>query len=149
MFSAQLMIAWWSLIILVALVAELVTTALVAIWFVAGAVVALIAVVLGATPMVQFILFFVVTLITSLLALVLMKDKRKNGKPTLENNVDRYIGKIANVTERIDNITGSGRAVYGGVSWAARSSDDSVKIDGGQVRILKVEGSKLIVEPLK
>ena len=149
MFSAQLMIAWWSLIILVALVAELVTTALVAIWFVAGAVVALIAAVLGATPMAQFILFFVVTLITSLLALVLMKGKRKNRKPTLENNVDRYIGKIANVTERIDNITGLGRAVYGGVSWAARSSDDAVKIDDGQVRILKVEGSKLIVEPLK
>lgn len=140
---------WWSVVTAVAIVVELSTVALVSIWFAIGGACALLVNLMHGPALLQFIVFFAVSILSLVLFLPMVKKRMKtaNGEPILKNNVDRYIGKIANVTEPIDNITGSGRVMYSGISWAAKSSDDSVKVPDGQAKILVVEGSKLIVEP--
>ena len=52
---------------------------------------------------------------------------------------------IGATAEAIENFTGSGRVRYGGELWNARSS---APVQAGQtVRIVKVEGLSLWVEP--
>lgn len=136
----------WVVIIVISLVVECATAALVSIWFMIGAIASLIANLLGLSFIVQAIVFGIVSIVTGFLAYPILTKTVREG-PKLKSNVENYIGKIAKVDEEIDNISGTGRVTYNGISWAARSSDDAVKIKCEHVKIVKVEGAKLIVEP--
>lgn len=138
------MLMLWILVFVISLVAEAATAALLSIWFVCGSIAAFIACFIGAPAMVQYICFIVVSIL-SFLILRPMIRKTGHGPGSLQNNVERYIGKRAQVTEPIDNIQGTGRVVYNGVSWAARSEDDAVVIHDGFVIITEVNGAKLTV----
>lgn len=87
---------------------EAATAALVSIWFVGGAAVALLASFLGAALWLQIALFLAVSV--GILAAVRPLMKRANAK-TVPTNLDRVIGCTARVTEEIDNEAGTG-AVY-------------------------------------
>ena len=87
-------------------VLEAATAALVSIWFVGGAAVALLASFLGAALWLQIALFLAVSV--GILAAVRPLIKRANAK-TVPTNVDRVIGCTARVTEEIDNEAGTGR----------------------------------------
>ena len=89
-------------------VLEAATAALVSIWFVGGAAVALLASFLGAALWLQIALFLAVSV--GILAAVRPLMKRANAK-TVPTNLDRVIGCTARVTEEIDNEAGTG-AVY-------------------------------------
>jgi membrane protein implicated in regulation of membrane protease activity len=65
------------------------------------------------------------------------------------SNADRNIGYTAVVTERIDNVRGTGAAKIGGVEWTARSVDGSAIEVDALVRVRNIEGVKLCVEPAK
>ncbi len=60
-------------------------------------------------------------------------------------NADRVIGREAVVTEDIDNIQGRGRVSVSGADWTARTEDDHPISAGSTVRVLRIEGVKLIV----
>jgi membrane protein implicated in regulation of membrane protease activity len=62
-------------------------------------------------------------------------------------NADRNIGKTAVVTERIDNVAGTGAAKVNGVEWTARTADGSTVEVGALVTVQKIEGVKLCVVP--
>lgn len=128
-------------------VVEAVTAGLVSIWFVAGAVAALIATLLHASTGVQFAVFLVV----SGLALAATRPlvKKLNAKKTIPTNLDRVIGTEGKVTETIDNSNSSGAVYVDGKTWTARSTDDSVIPVGSLVTISKMEGVKLFVEKIK
>ena len=138
----------WIIIAIISIVVEMATTALVSIWFCLGSIAAVIVKIIGGAFWIQAVAFIIVSIITGIaLYPVLTKTIRKG--PNLKSNIDNYIGKVAKVDEVIDNISGTGRVTYNGISWAARSLDDSVKITCEHVKIIKVEGAKLIVEPYK
>ena len=63
-------------------------------------------------------------------------------------NADRAIGQEALVTEAIDNIQGRGAVIIHGVTWTARSQDGLPIPDGTMVRVLRIEGVKVFVEPI-
>ena len=64
-------------------------------------------------------------------------------------NADRVIGTTGLVTEEIDNIAGKGLVNLSGQVWSARSSQTDGVIPAGQeVRVLKIQGVKVIVEPV-
>lgn len=66
-----------------------------------------------------------------------------------ETNVHALIGKIAIVTEDIENHLSKGRVKIGGEIWRAVTRDDS-KIEIGQKIVVKgIEGNKVIVELLE
>ena len=52
------------------------------------------------------------------------------------------------MTEEIDNIKGSGQVNLSGQIWSARSSQPDGVIPAGQeVKVLQIQGVKVIVEP--
>ena len=53
----------------------------------------------------------------------------------------------AQVTEDIDNIHGKGAVVIRGMAWSARSQDGGPIAAGTLVRVLRIEGVKVFVEP--
>ena len=141
--DTMMTIVWTGAIILFGVV-EAVTAGLVCIWFVAGALVALIAAFLGATLAIQIVLFLAVS--AAALALtrpVLRKITNANATPT---NADRVLGEVAKVTETIDNENSAGAVYVDGKTWSARSADGTVIPAGERVRIESMEGVKLFVK---
>ena len=57
------------------------------------------------------------------------------------------IGALAEVTETIDNRRASGAVYVDGKTWTARSAGGGVIPAGERVRVRRIEGVKLLVEP--
>lgn len=134
---------WLGAIVLFGVV-EAATAGLVSIWFVAGALAALIAVLLGAGIWVQLVAFVVVS--AAALALTRPLVKKITAGRSVPTNADRVLGREAKVTETIDNENSTGAVYVDGKTWTARSADGSVLPAGSRVEIRRMEGVKLIVE---
>ena len=134
----------WIAAIIIFGVAEAATAGLTSIWFVLGGVAGLIAAVCGGPVWLQVGLFFAVSIaalaFTRPLVVKLMK---KDIKPT---NAARVLNNVGRVTERIDNALPSGAVYIDGKTWTARSADGEVIEPDAAVRILRMEGVKLIVQ---
>lgn len=137
---------WLGAIVLFGLV-EGATASLVSIWFVAGAVAALVATVLNVSVGVQFAIFLAVSAV-ALAATRPLVQKMKSGK-TVPTNLDRVIGLTGKVTETVDNENATGAVYVDGKTWTARSADGTVLPEGSLVTISKMEGVKLFVEKNK
>lgn len=133
----------WGAAALVFIAVEAATVGLASIWFAIGSVCALIAALLGAPVWLQALWFALISAMTLLLTRPLAR-KFINGRsePT---NADRVIGTDCRVTERIDNLAGSGAVSADGKIWTARSFDGSVIEPGTVVRVSEIQGVKLIV----
>ena len=136
----------WLVLLLLFAVGEAVSVGLTSIWFAAGALAALVAALLGWALWIQIALFLVVSLLC-LRAVRPLARRHLNDKiePT---NADRVIGDEAQVTQDIDNIRGRGAVIIRGMTWSARSEDDSLIPTGTMVRVLRIEGVKVFVEPI-
>jgi membrane protein implicated in regulation of membrane protease activity len=137
------LIIMWAVALVLLLIVEGATAQLVTIWFAAGALAALIAAALKAPLWLQITLFVVVSAVTLIATRPIVKKITNRKAESL--NADRIIGRQAIVTERIDNLEGTGTIKVDGLTWTARSADDSVYEPGSQVTIDKIEGVKAIV----
>ena len=135
----------WAALVVVFLAVEALAAGLASLWFAVGALAALIAGRFGGALWLQITLFIVVSAVTLVLARPLAK-KFINSR-TKRTNADRVIGQTARITERIDNIAGTGAASVGGRVWTARSAGGEVIEEGAFVTIRSIEGVKLIVIP--
>lgn len=136
-------IVWLALLIIFA-VAEAATVGLTSVWFAIGSLGALVCALAGGNIWLQLGIFIVLSLVC-LVALRPLAKKYLNNRvePT---NADRVIGQEARVTQDIDNIQGIGAVTIGGVTWTARSEHDTPIPAGAMVRVLRIEGVKVIVE---
>ena len=136
------------LVLLVAFIAvEASTVSVVSLWFAAGALVALLAAVLGVELWLQTVLFVAVS---AVLLIALRPIVRKHFTPKLtRTNVDAVIGTEVLVTVAIDNIQCTGQVKLGAVEWTARSTDGQPIPAGTRIKVEKVEGVKVIVSPLE
>lgn len=133
----------WFVIIVLAVVLEAATVGLTSIWFALGALVALIAATVGLPEWVQIVLFLVVSVICLIYTRPLLKNVIKlKQEPT---NADRIIGCSAVVIDDIDNTQGKGLVKVKGQAWSARSEDDNPIAKDEKVKVLRIEGVKLIV----
>ena len=62
-------------------------------------------------------------------------------------NVDMVLGRSAYLTQTVDNLRGTGALKLDGKEWTVRSADESILPEGTLVKIVKLEGVKLYVEP--
>ena len=140
------MLVWLGLLILFA-VGEAVSVGLTSIWFAPGALAALVCALLNGPLWLQITLFIIVSILC-LLAVRPLAKRYLNGKvqPT---NVDRILGEEAQVTEDIDNIQGRGAVTIGGITWSARSQNGEAIPTGALVKVLRIEGVKVFVEPVR
>lgn len=139
-------IVWLALLIIFA-VAEAATVGLTSVWFALGSLGALVCALAGGNIWLQLGIFIVLSLVC-LVALRPLAKKYLNNRvePT---NADRVIGQEARVTQDIDNIQGTGAVTIGGVTWTARSEHDTPIPTGAMVRVLRIEGVKVMVEKSK
>ena len=142
------MSVFWLIAMIVLLVIEAAVPGLISIWFALGSLAALISAMFHAPVWLQLVWFFLVSILTLVLTRPLVK-KYVNGK-TMPTNADMGIGKDAVVTEKIDNLHARGAVLLDGKVWTARMATENESADAGDtVRVLRIEGVKLIVEKKK
>lgn len=64
----------------------------------------------------------------------------------VKTNADALVGKIGVVSQRIESQPTGGRALVEGEDWWAVSLDDAPVDSGERVKVLQVDGSKLVIE---
>ena len=137
---------FWFIVMVVFLVAEASSVALLCIWFAGGALAALIATLLGAKLWLQLVLFF---LVSGILLAALRPLTKKYWKPRMtKTNVDALVGAQGYVTAEIDNLNATGQVKLGGMEWTARSESGEVIAKGTLVQVARIEGVKAIVSPV-
>ena len=136
---------FWLIAMVLFGVLEAVTVGLTSIWFALGALGALAADAASAPVIVQIVVFLGVSFLTLLLVRPLAQRFVNDRK--VATNADRVIGREAVVTEDIDNIQGKGRVSISGADWTARAQEDRPIPAGSKVRVLRIEGVKVIVVP--
>lgn len=131
----------WFIIFLILLFIEFITINLVTIWFAIGAISAMIVSFISDNFLIQLSVFLVVSFVSLLVTKPLIKKFKYNDfTPT---NSDRVIGKVGEVTKKIDSNQYGEVKVFGNV-WTATSKD---VIDVGEsVKVLSIDGVKLIVK---
>ena len=136
----------WLVLMVVFLIMEAATVQLISTWFAVGSLAAMIVALLRGKIWLQILVFLAVSVV--LLAL-LWPLVRKHLKPKLvATNADALIGRVCLVTEAIDPLEG-GRVKVGDVTWSAFVETGEAIPDGSHVNILKIQGSKVIVEQVK
>lgn len=137
----------WLGIFVVLLIAEAMTSAIVSAWFLPGALLAMILAFCGVSVSVQIAVFLVLSLILLVLSKTIWK-KALMRRPVENTNADALIGKVGVVTVPIDNLRAVGEVLIAGQTWSARAADDTPIASGCKVRILRIEGVKLICEQI-
>lgn len=137
------MVIVWTVVLIAALIVEGATFALVAIWFAAGALGALIAAGLGASLIVQLIIFTVLAAVMLIFTRPLLKKLFPN--KFIPTNSELEIGKTAVVIEAIDNATGKGRVKLSGVNWAAISENGEDISEDEIVVVKEIRSAKVVV----
>lgn len=137
----------WMALVIIFLVVELVTVGLTTIWLAGGALVAFILAAVGAGFWLQLIAFFAVSFVliyfTRPFAVKYLNPRRTR------TNSEELIGEVVKVTSRIDNRAAEGTALAKGLEWSARVVSDDMTIEKDTlVKVVRIEGVKLIVEPV-
>ncbi len=133
----------WLGIIIVTLLLEFATADMVAIWFTFAAVPSFILALFGVNEVVQVITFVVITIVLLLLTRPFVMKYFKTNE--IKSNVDAIVG-LTGVTTKTITPDSIGRIKIRNVEWSAVSKQD-IEI-GEHVRVLDVEGVKVIVEKI-
>lgn len=131
----------WLVIAVVFLVIEAMTVALLTIWFVGGALVAMVLALLHAGTFVQMVGFIVASIGLLLLARPLI---RRRNLTTIKTNADSLVGKIGIVTkESTEFHAGQGRV--GGQIWTIMHEEKKPMLVDSKFVVKSIDGVKLIV----
>lgn len=134
----------WLALVIIFIIAEIITVGLTSIWFAGGALISLAAALAGLSPVVQIVLFFIVSF--ALLFFTRPFALKYVAPHNVRTNYEDIIGREVLVTGRIDNREGTGTAVFNGQEWSARSMDDQIVIEAGSTAcVAEIKGVKLYV----
>ena len=136
----------WIAVMVIMAVAEGLTTQLVSVWFVVGALAAAIVSFFVPNLAIQLALFVGVSLFMLIITKPYVQKARQ--VKTQATNADRNIGKIAVVTQEINNTEGTGQVKVSGNTWTARTENNQIISEGTKVTVKEISGVKLIVTPV-
>ena len=140
----EFLVWFWVGVFILAIVLEAATVDFVALWFALAALPSFVIALIGGPLWLQIIVFLIVSIL--LLAYTrpyMVKYFKKN---RIKTNVHAAIGKIAVVSKEITP-NSIGAVTLRGIRWSAVSNETIKK--GDELRILDIEGVKLIVESIK
>lgn len=137
------MYLWYLGAFVVFLIVELLSYNLVTIWLSVSALLTAIYAYFFPTQIIPQVFIFLVLSVILIAFTKPLVEKMKIG--TEKTNADRLIGCDAIVLEEINGISGTGQVKVNGQIWSAKSENGAVISAGEQVKILKIEGVKLIV----
>lgn len=136
----------WLIAMVVFGIVEAATVSMVSLWFVGGSLAAMIAQLVGAGVWVQIIVFVVVS--AALLACLRPFVKKFVDPKQTATNTDAILGREAVITETVDNLRAVGTLKLDGKEWTARSAAGQTLPVGMVVKVVRIEGVKLYVEPV-
>lgn len=140
-----IMLIVWAVIFTLTLMAELLTEALVSVWFCVGAIVAFAIAFIPEMPYWGEIIVFVgVSLITFLVIRPILQKRLVHLHS--KTNVDTMIGKKGIVVKRITSLE-KGEVKINDIIWNAikRDEDDTIEVDS-IVEVISIQGNKLLVK---
>ena len=140
----QTMTYLWLGVLIISLIAEAATAALIAVWFVPAALISLILASLGTITIIQVVVFVLISAFC--LAFFSVKLRSNLLKKGTKTNLDALIGADAIAEEDFDRER-TGRVKIMGQSWSAKTASDRTIVKGEVVRVLKIDGVKLFCEP--
>ncbi len=136
----------WVLAAVIAAIIEAETCDMVSIWFVPGAIVAMLLSFLSVPLWVQGVVFAGLSAVTlTVVHTALKKYLPKKGET--KTNVDALVGTRGIVLEDIDNLKGTGCVKLQSLEWTARAKEEDLIIPKGSVvYVADVQGVKLICQ---
>ena len=143
----DIMLYFWIGFFVLSVIVEVNTMNLIAIWFMPGTLIAIVLALLSVPVWIQVLVWLLIT-VTVFAATWRLSARLRHPRhePT---NADRVIGQTAIVTETISDRTQTGQARVMGQTWSARTDETETEIPAGtEVRVLRIEGVKLIVTPI-
>jgi len=135
----------WLALLIIFLVIEIATVGLTSIWLAGGALAGLLIDMAGLGLPWQIAAAIIVTAVLLIFTRPFaVKHINRNHERT---NYEGIIGKVIRITETVDNINQTGRAILNGSEWTVRSAQDDIILKPGTiVKVVKISGVKLIVE---
>ena len=134
--------SFWLIAAGVFFVVEIITVGFLVFWLGIGALLAMVASIFTDSIAIQTAVFVIP--LTKPLA-----DKFINKKDTIPTNSYSLIGKHGIVTVDINPIEATGQVKVNGEAWSAKSEDESPIQKGTEVEVLKIDGVKLVVSPIR
>ena len=140
----KLMAIGWLAAIIVFLIIEFATQALVTVWFSIGSIMGL----FGAALRLPFLWQLILTVAVSIVMLIFTRPILNEyvNRKLIKTNVETLEGQIGVVKETISNLEAKGVVLLNGMDWSARSASGEVIEPESRVVVKKIEGVKLIVE---
>jgi membrane protein implicated in regulation of membrane protease activity len=137
---------FWLAVALVFGVAEVLTTAIFAVFIVVGALAAAIVAQLGFSITIQVIVFAVVSIVGVAVARPpLMRYIRSRRTPELMSGAQSMVGQQAPVVESIKDAHSPGHVRIAGEDWPALSQDGTAIDAGSTVRVVGLRQATLLV----
>ena len=138
------MVIVWGVVAVAAVLLEIATIgAMTSIWFAVGALIALVLALLKLGTAIQLIVFIVVSVASFIIIRPMAANYlRGNIVPT---NYDSLIGSTVKVSKEITTDTW-GEVTVSGMTWSAVEVNGNAVEVGSHVKVLAIEGAKLIVK---
>ena len=135
----------WAAMALIFMIAELFTAGFFLVCFGVGAAAAAVMALLGFDPIWQGVVFIVVSGIALLLTRPLARSLNERGVNTVGS--DRVLNKEAIVLAEINPALGSGMVRVDAEEWRAVTEDGRSIPKGTIVKIIRIDGTRLVVRP--
>lgn len=139
---------FWLIVAGIFFVFEIITVGFLVFWLGIGALFAMITSIFTDNLIIQTAIFVV----SSAILIPLTKpiaDKFINKKDSISTNSYSLIGKHGVVTMDINPIEATGQVKVNGEIWSAKTEDETSIAKGTEVEILKIDGVKLVVNPIR
>ena len=138
------MVIVWCVVAVAALLLEIATVgAMTSIWFTVGAVVAVVLALLKVNTVIQVVVFAVVSIVALLTIRPLAANYLRGN--VVATNYDSLLGTMVKVTKEISADTW-GEVATAGMTWSAVEVNHETVEVGRHVKVLAIEGAKLIVK---
>ena len=144
------MIVFWALIMVIALLLEIMTADLVAIWFIPAALVSMILASFNVPGWIQWVVFIVLSATLLVVAFKFLRKLILKNQGSKKTDTDMLIGRPARVEEDINNAEMQGAVKIDGKIWSARMVNDSETAVKGEFVIVEyISGVKLMCKKQK
>ena len=138
----SILLIFWGILLVIFIIAEMATAALVSIWFVAGALAALVVVTLEWNFLHQCYIFVGVSIFTFLATRPFVRSLKIKKIPT---NSDEIVGMEGIVLVGVNNLKAEGRVQVQGTDWAASSTSGQIIPEKAVIRVDRLEGVTVFV----
>lgn len=128
-------------------IGEIITVGFLIFWLGIGSLLAMLVSLITDSVLIQIATFVISSTILILFTKPLAKRITKSDN--VVTNSFSLINKTGIVLSEINNLESMGQVKVNGEIWSAKSEDNSTIEEGTRIKVLKIDGVKLIVEPVK